>query len=134
MKSEVRPLTTVPEWLVIDAAMDKTVAMESSGGDSGAAALGLHIREVGWAQSRQHIRHGEGWGGWPPAEDHLEISLEPNEWSFVLDQLHRWAVAEDTVAQNPFRSEDERVVKRDSDAGTKKVADWISRSLAEAAR
>ena len=114
--------------------MDNTVAVETAGGDSHAAALGLHIREAGWALSRQHARHGEGWGGWPPAEDHLEISLELNEWSFVLDQLHRWAVVDDLVEDNPLRGEDDRTVKRDSDAGMKRVTDWISRSLAEASR
>jgi hypothetical protein len=87
VNSQVRLSTTVQDWLIIDATMDNTVAVETAGGDSHAAVLGLHIREAGWAASRQHARHGEGWGGWPPAEDHLEISLELNEWSFVLDPI-----------------------------------------------
>ncbi|HEU4808506.1 MAG TPA: hypothetical protein VFT01_09600, partial [Homoserinimonas sp.] len=81
----------VRDWLIIDATIDNTVAIEAVGGDTNAVQLGHRIRAVGGAQARRHPGNTDGWGGWPPLDDHLEITLEPSTWIVIVEQLRRWA-------------------------------------------
>lgn len=131
MEAGIQITTPVKDWLIIDATIDNTVAVEAVGGDSHAVELGHHIREVGWAQTRQHPRRADGWGGWPPADDHLEITLEPSAWNFIVQQLRRWVLVEERVAEDPRWSEDERKARRDSAKRARQIADWITRRLTE---
>ena len=67
MGNETLSLTLpVEDWLIIDATIDNTVAMASTDGDGSVAARGMEIRKAGWAATRAHPRHQDGWGGWPP--------------------------------------------------------------------
>lgn len=133
VKPRMQLATPVGDWLIIDSVIDNVVGVEAVGGDSHAVELGRHIREVGWAQTRQHARKAEGWGGWPPIDDHLEIVLEPSAWNFIADQLRRWAAAGEQVAEDPRWDEDERKARRASDESARQIAEWITRSLAETA-
>ena len=121
----------VEDWQLIDGTIDNTVAVETVGGDAQSVELGLRIREVGWAQTRLHPKISGVVDGVLPFDDHVDITLEPDAWTFVADQLRRWAVVSDGLAQDPTRSETEREGYRSSDTQALRIADWITRHLAE---
>jgi hypothetical protein len=133
VKAGIQIATPVRDWLIIDATIDNTIAKEAVDGDSHTMELGQHIREVGWVQTRQHPRRADGWGGWPPVDDHLEITLEPSAWRFVAEQLRRWSAVGERVADDPRWGEDERNARRDGDKRARQIADWIAQILTETA-
>ncbi|MDR6414938.1 hypothetical protein [Pseudarthrobacter sulfonivorans] len=103
MGNEALSLTMpVDDWLIIDATIDNTVAMASTDGDESVVAQGAEIRKAGWAATRAHPRHQDGWGGWPPKGDELTVALPQDAWRFVVQELHRWEqVASDVGAAAP---------------------------------
>ena len=125
----IRITTQVRDWLIIDATIDNTVAIEAVGGDSNAVQLGHRIREVGWTQTRQHPRKADGWGGWPPVDDYLEITLEPSAWVFIVEQLHRWAAADERISDDPRWGDNEPEERRRSAGKARGIADRITRRL-----
>ena len=121
----------VDDWQLIDGTIDNAVAVEVVGGDHHSVELGMRIREVGWAQTRRHPKISGAAGGGLPVDDHLTITLEVDAWIFIAEQLRRWAVVSDGLAQGPRWSEVEREEFCSSDAQARRVADWITRRLSE---
>ncbi|MHA6668561.1 hypothetical protein ACX3O0_06785 [Homoserinimonas sp. A447] len=91
----------VRDWLIIDATIDNTIAMEAVGGDTNVVQLGRGIRQAGGAQARRHPRKADGWGSWPPLDDYLEITLDPSTWVFIVEQLRRWAAVANRIPTTP---------------------------------
>ena len=115
--------TTVRDWLIIDAVLENTVSVEVVGGDGRAVELGMLIRAAGWAQAHQHARNTEGWSGWPPAEDLLEILLPATAWKFLVEQLLRWADLADRAANETGPTDDARGATFKSQARARQVAE-----------
>jgi len=127
----IRITTQVRDWLIIDATIDNTVAIDAVGGDGNAVQLGHRIREVGWTQTRRHPRKADGWGGWPPIDDYLEITLEPSTWVFIVEQLRRWAAVEEQISDDARWRDDEREKRRRSAGEAREIANRITRRLAD---
>ncbi len=86
---------SVHDWHLIDATMDNTAAtaiFDRQGTEAAEVArLARSVRERGWHASLTHARAGQGGLGWPPLDAELTIDLEPATWSFVREQIERWA-------------------------------------------
>ncbi|MHA6694822.1 hypothetical protein [Homoserinimonas sp. A520] len=119
----------VRDWLIIDATIDNTIAMEAVGGDTNVVQLGRGIRQAGGAQARRHPRKADGWGSWPPLDDYLEITLDPSTWVFIVEQLRRWAAVGESNSDDPRWGPDERGARRRSNGKARELADSIIRHL-----
>jgi len=117
VKAGTQITTPVRDWLIINATIDNTIAKEAIDGDSHTIERGQHIRDLGWVQTRQHPRKTDGRGGWPPVDEHLEITLEPSAWRFIAEQLRRWSAVGERVADDPRRGEEERKARRETQRG-----------------
>lgn len=72
------------QWSVIDGSIDNTIAVDVVEGKDDVVAVGIAIREAGWAQVP--------WvdGQWPPLNQVITLNLSRAQWEFALTQLHRW--------------------------------------------
>lgn len=86
----VRMTLSVRNWLLIDAIADNTVSIADQNGDGSTSTQGRAVRKAGWAAASEHPRADQGWEGWPPENDDLDIELPAAAWRFVIDHLRRW--------------------------------------------
>jgi hypothetical protein len=93
----------VKDWLLIDATIDNTDAIAAQNGEAATAAYGHAIRENGWEVCRSHPMAGQGPVGWPPEDEDLDLDLPVEAWRFIVDQLRRWDMVEESI--NPRREE-----------------------------
>lgn len=87
----------VEDWQIIDGTIDNTVALAAVDGDNRSVENGQNVRQAGWDAARIHPRVEDGWGGWPPQEDEISIVLPLAEWRFVVGELHRWEMVDDSA-------------------------------------
>lgn len=88
---------SVASWHTVDAALDNAGAVARTSGAFGGATVDARcarIREVGWQAARSHQNLALGSLGWPPLCDQLAISLERDDWAFVLAEVERWSTWE----------------------------------------
>ena len=62
-------------------------------------------------------------------DDHIEIPLERGAWSFIVEQLRRWAAVNDQIAEDPRQTEDLRQERRESARRDRHLADRIAERL-----
>ena len=87
----------VEDWQIIDGTIDNTVAMAAVDGDNPSVENGQNVRQAGWDAARVHPRVEAGWGDWPPQGDEISIVLPLAAWRFVVGELHRWDLVDDSV-------------------------------------
>lgn len=84
----------VRNWHIVDGSLDNSAAVDRVDGTEASSVLDARcarIRETGWVTARQHALAGQGPVGWPPSDSTLVISLELDDWRFVLRQIERWS-------------------------------------------
>ncbi|GAA3806032.1 hypothetical protein GCM10022226_27670 [Sphaerisporangium flaviroseum] len=104
-QSKYRVQMDTSQWLIIDAVIDNTIAIEVVDGDPGIVDLGDSIRHAGWEQVPDWPHDAEALKTWPPAGQQVTMSLTGQQWSLVASQLERWAAVSDRLADGNENAE-----------------------------